>query len=90
MSSPANLQAAISTAKSAKIAKLRTMIEVIDRGGTVRGFVAAGGRVQFAAWTNRASYGGASATCTHSKDAALMAAWRRAALRLIEKIEDAS
>lgn len=84
-----DLQAQIATAKAAKIAKLRAMIEVVDRGGSARAFTAAGGIVSLKPHTNRASYGGASGTCTWSTDGALIDAWRAAAIRLIRKLEDA-
>lgn len=83
------LREQVRTAKAAKIGRLRAMIEIADRSGTVAAFVAAGGSVTFAPTTNRASYAGASGTCTWSKDAGLIEAWRKAALRLIEKLEAA-
>lgn len=82
------LKAIVAGAKAAKIAKLRAMIEICDHGGTTRAFVGAGGRIQLAPTTNRASYGGATGTCTWSNDAGLIDAWRGAALRLIAKLEE--
>lgn len=62
------------------------MLDALEPHPTAMTFRCCGGSIKLAATTNTARFAGVSATCTWSKDEGLVAAWRAAAVRHLEKL----